>query len=70
MKKITEIKNISCYGSARGADYFIVCDEEYEHIIDNHDPRNDQPFNNFTDLVDYLLANHTFNGEIQEIGAE
>ena len=70
MNNTTEIKNISCYGAARGADYFIVCDEEYEHIIDTHDPRNEQPFNNFTDLVDYLLANHVFNGEIQEIGAE
>lgn len=70
MNNTTEIKNISCYGSVRGSDYFVVCDEDDAHIIDNYDPRNDQPFNNFTDLIDYLLANHTFNGEIQEIGAE
>ena len=70
MKTRIKIKNIDCYGTVRGSDYFVVCDEEEEHIIDNYNPSWETPFNSFTELVDYLLTNHTFNGEIQEIGAE
>ena len=66
MKKVT-IKNIDCYGSVKESDYFIVCDEMEEHIIDNWNNSEDRNFENFTEFVTYLLENYSFYGEIQEI---
>ena len=69
-KQQVTIKNIDCYGSVNNAEYFIVCDEMDEHIISNWNHSEDRPFYNFTELVACLLENHSFYGEIQEIGAE
>ena len=52
------------------SDYFVVCDEMEEHIIDNWNNSEDRNFENFTEFVNYLLANHRFYGDIQQITAE
>ena len=63
------IKDIACYGSVKNADYFIVCDTETEHILDNWHHEKDRPFKTFKELINYLLKDKGFNN-IQEIGAE